>query len=109
MIRFRATEDQLGQILANAVNNSKAVGLGLLHETGKVFTKDDFDLHSMELDYVQGRMVKLGLREKNGFYFIYDDIPRIDWQSWASKYPTYESLLNSVGIIEFEIDPSESS
>ena len=98
-MRFEATEGQIKQIAANAVNASFPMGLGFLHFRPKrVFQASDFDAQPngcFYLDYVQGRMVKLSIFKREDGWEI-DDNPRADYQSWVRKYPTTEALVNSV-------------
>jgi len=96
---FKATEEQVKQIAANAVNASKPMGMGFLHYTNRVFTNKDFniDKFGLNLDYVQGRMVKLNIKHKgdNQWQIIHGE-PTYDYQSWINKYPTNQDLVNSV-------------
>jgi len=107
-MKFKATEDQVKNLMAVAVNASKPMGLGFVSYTDKVFAVDDFDLIG-HLDYVEGRMVKLYIFRELGDdnwsvnkYSHFNNIPNIGYNSWASIYPTYEELFNAAGIVEFE-------
>jgi hypothetical protein len=99
-VKFTATEQQIQQMMANAVNASSPMGLGFLqHDSSKSFVAEDFDTQYTSLDYVQGRMVKLWINKLGvNHYQIDDEAPRKDYQSWVSTYPTYEALLASAGI-----------
>ncbi len=96
---FNATPEQVKQIAANAVNASVPTGLGFLHyNPSQLFTTSDFafdDSGCICLDYVQGRMVKLSILPEGESWYIPDN-PTIDYQSWASTYPTTKALVNSV-------------
>jgi len=97
-MRFKATEQQILQMAANAVNASKPMGMGFLHyQPNNQFKPEDFIIkkNGLYLDYVQGRMVKLFIHkiEDNEWEVIGE--PRCDYQSWCSKYPAYEDLINS--------------
>lgn len=106
MITFTATDEQVREVLANAVNASIPMGLGHLHYDGSYkFSPDDFlETNYLSLDYVQGRMVKLHIQDKgDGVYRIFDSAgPRADYQSWVTRYPTYENLLASAGITNIQ-------
>jgi hypothetical protein len=96
-MKFKATNQQVKQIAANAINASKPMGMGFLHfQADNNFTADDIEDGELYFDYVQGRMVKLRIRDLgNGEYEIADN-PTSDYQSWCSTYPTTEALVNSV-------------
>ncbi len=97
-MRFKATDDQIKQIAANAVNASRPMGMGFLHyQPEHEFKPEDFtmDKGGLYLDYVQGRMVKLYIHKDLDEWVINGE-PRSDYQSWCHKYPTYESLVNSI-------------
>jgi hypothetical protein len=106
-VTFTATDKQIAEVCALAVNASTPTGLGFLHyEPDNEFTAGDFlkdikrEKFWCNLDYVQGRMVKLSLwrgEEKNTWkYPEYE--PRPDYQSWIGKYPSYPDLLRAAGI-----------
>lgn len=46
-------------------------------------------------DYVFGRMMKLGLKWDADGVECRDDIPRIDYQEWCHKYPSFAVLVNA--------------
>ncbi len=101
-IRFRATDEQVTQMAANAVNASSPAGLGYLHFKGDhVFTADEFKEsvteRGLSLDYVEGRMTKLNIRRLDNDLWEGWDEPRSDCQSWAYKYPTLSLLVVSAG------------
>ena len=104
-MKFKATEEQINQIAANAVNASSPMGMGYLQfDQGKVYGSSDFNHPYDEtrprfsLDYVDGRMVKLHLaRVADGIWSTSDREPTSDYQSWCRKYPTYRALVESVG------------
>jgi len=104
-MKFVATEDQVRQMAVNAVKASSPMGMGYLHfDADAEFHTDDFpiDNFGLNLDYIQGRMVKLTLRklENNEWETCGRDTPTPDYQSWVRKYPTYEDLCASVGVTE---------
>lgn len=105
-MRFKATDDQVRQIMANAVNASSPMGMGFLHATNKLFSAEDFKDCALKpsgahLDYVQGRMVKLYIRSiADGSWRISGAPPNGEYQSWVKEYPTYENLVTSVPGIE---------
>ncbi len=106
-IKFKATEDQIAEIGANAVNASKPVGLGHMSFTGQKISQarifQCIDLNAgrggLSLDYVQGRMVKLNIWKK-GEHWEINDHADPEYQSWCCKYPTVIALLNSVAGVE---------
>jgi|CXWL01.1.fsa_nt_gi hypothetical protein len=101
-MKFTATDDQIAQLMANAVNAARPMGLGYLHfkpedkpasEFGKAVTA-----RQCCIDYYQGRMTKLYLDHVEGnTWKLPDGNPRSDYQSWNWKYPTYQALVESVG------------
>jgi len=101
-MKFTATEKEVRKICINAIKASKPVGLGFLHYSDEVKTKEDDILISMktffDLDYIEGRMVKLGIRKigENLWETMGGDKPNVEYQSWCSTYPTYESLVESL-------------
>jgi hypothetical protein len=105
---FFANEDQIYQIFTNAINASKPVGFGRFQYKDVTYTVDEVKTalqgntsNHMEgtwlwVDYFEGRMVKLTVsRENENEWFIAGD-PKIDYQSWVHKYPSYEALIKSV-------------
>ena len=106
-IRFRATIGELTQMMANAVNRSKPVGLGIFHFQDKWYTAKEMEsslfMSDVNLDYYDGRMVKLYIRHNpDGTYEMRDEF-RPDYQSFCGEYPTGRALLHSVGITDFQI------
>jgi len=104
-ITFRATDEQIKTIMANACNASTPMGMGRLHyDASEEFKPDDFNLSEKDdafLDYVQGRMVKLLIKRlKDGNWSMRNEV-REDYQSWCRKYPTAFGLVESAGITEF--------
>lgn len=104
MIVFKATDEQAKQIAVNAIHASEPVGMGLLHYVpGDHWTTENIPLDDLgttiNLDYVQGRMVKLYMKKgESGTWAIKDlnGLPNVEYQSWAKKYPTYDDLILSV-------------
>jgi hypothetical protein len=97
-MKITATEEQIKQIAANAVNAAEPMGLGFLHYTPKVFEAKDFtcEKKGLFLDYVEGRMTKLNIRREGDEWEFPSGTPRVDYQSWCIKYPTYADLIKSV-------------
>ena len=95
-MQFQATKLQVQQIAANAINASKPMGMGILHfQADANFTPEDIG-DAMSFDYVQGRMVKLYIRDLGGDKYEIADNPTPDYQSWCATYPTTEALIKSV-------------
>ncbi len=46
-------------------------------------------------DYVFGRMMKLVINVNNSTLEFSDDKPRLDYQSWGSKYKSYDKLFKA--------------
>lgn len=49
-------------------------------------------------DYIFGRMVKLNIEVWEDFIDIPDDNPRMDYQSWAFLYATYQDLATEAAV-----------
>jgi len=107
-MKFKATEEQVAQMAANAINASKPMGLGFLSaDMGKTYTPQDalkaIDIHAgrggLYLDYVDGRMVKLNIHHKNGIWEM-DDRLFEDYQSWSKTYSSAKALAESVPGVE---------
>lgn len=111
MLKFNATENQIKELMSNAFNTSKPMGMGLLHFNPTKAKPEEFNYTggNVHMDYVQGRMVKLSInmnKYNEGFVCRSGDAD-IEYQSWASTYPTYQDLLKSVPGIEFEVVEEE--
>ena len=95
------TTEQAVQIATNAINAAAPMGLGFLHHEAKDYTTEEVaeafgENGDAYFDYYHGRMTKLTMRNTNGVYKFSDSLPDIECQSWASKYPTYKELVQSV-------------
>lgn len=102
-MKFKATNEQIQQICANAVNASLPMGLGHTKWTPKVFMPDEFKVEGnfVDLDYVQGRMVKLYIWRSGSGWEMRDDCDP-EYQSWHRQYRTVEELLKSAGVEEYD-------
>lgn len=105
-MRFIATDEQVKQMGCNAINASTPMGMGVLHyDESVVYTADMFQSGPittlMHIDYIGGRMVKLSISRDMTLGDHWEvgagREPTSDYQSWCSKYPTYEDLAKSVG------------
>ena len=105
-VEFEATEEQLLQIMANAVNHSSPAGLGFLHYQMKNYKPEEMKRYIFnegclysDIDYADGRMVKLAIfkGDKDGTYKIREGFSP-DYQSFMHRYPTPQNLIASVGI-----------
>lgn len=103
-MKFKATKNQLLCIMANAVNFSRPVGLGFLQFEDKIYSPEDMEKYILnddtifaDLDYVDGRMVKLTIFKEGSQYVIKDNFS-LGYQSFANRYPTVSELLKSVNI-----------
>ena len=105
-MKFKATDEQVKQIFCNAINASIPVGMGFLHFKPEDVKPEEIEMYTIgedlrfDADYFQGRMVKLSISQTDneGEWKITKPIdePTQDYQSWATKYPTKEALVNSV-------------
>lgn len=108
-IEFDATEEQILQIMANAINHSIPAGLGFLHFQTKDYKPEETKrcivnescLYA-DIDYFDGRMVKLAIfkNSKSGKYEIMEGFDK-EYQSFATTYPTPQILIASVGITQW--------
>ena len=105
-MRFKATDEQVSAILASAFNHSTPVGLGFLHfKPGKKASSEFIDRvkacdegRSVGMDYEEGRMVKIAIRKgSEGIWEIRGPSPDPSYQSWASRYPSYNLLIEESG------------
>lgn len=125
-MKFRATNEQLCQLLANIYNASKAIGLGGLRVKDNVAKPEDvpgllstandyvdyqmrmFSNGWLSLDYWHGRCVKTDINHIEGdLYRLRDVEPNPAYQSWATTYPTLEALLESVDGIKYGADSED--
>lgn len=93
------TDEHARKMAAEAVNSSKAVGLGWLHHQPDMEITSD-DIHIVEgrisIDYFQGRMVKFHARKNpQDLWDFNPDEPTPDYQSWCLKYPTWQDLADA--------------
>jgi hypothetical protein len=116
MIKFKATDQQILQIAANAFNASTPMGLGFFsYDPQTNAVPDDFKENLrinnesgygyISLDYVQGRMVKLYASRKENVWQMRAPIP--EYQSWIHNYPTARHLIESVGAEVLEDEDAE--
>jgi len=113
-MKFKATDEQVKTMAALACNASAGMGMGLIHYDKRHEAKpEDFKFRELgqgtreiTLDYWNGRMVKLYIRNKPSIiapaeepdtWHIIPDVPRGDYQSWVSKYPTAQALIEAAG------------
>lgn len=106
MANFTATEDQVNQIIANAINSSIPFGMGYLHYEERNYTADEIascrdrltsSSGQIDIDYFCGRMVKLHLQKtEDGSWDMWPDTFREDYQSFCHRYPTTDELIASV-------------
>lgn len=103
-MKFKATKEQVQKLAVNAIEASSPFGMGLLHfNPNTKFNPQDIKVtdEGVNLDYVEGRMVKLYISKEEGSKDIYEirDNARSDYQSWVAKYPTVKDLVSSVSDI----------
>jgi len=106
-MQFKATDAQILEVFRLAVNASSPIGMGMIHYRAKNWDTEKvtlifgphLDRPIITLDYVEGRMVKLSVRRGvEGEWSISDQKPRVEYESWCIKYPTYPDLLRAAGI-----------
>ena len=101
-MKFTATDDQIAQLMANAVNAAHPVGMGYIHfepgdKPASEFT-EAVKSRRGSIDYYQGRMTKLYLDHVEGnTWSLPDRDLDMEYQSWSYKYKTYKELVESVG------------
>ncbi len=99
-MQFKATEEQVKEMAVKATEASVPMGVGHFNfDASTEFKPEDFKISSqgLDLDYVQGRMVKLIVIKLGNDKWQLRGTPRLDYQSWAAKYPTNRELIESVG------------
>lgn len=100
-MEFNASDEEVKQILCNAVNASIPVGMGFLQYQKGEYKEVEMAFHNScySIDYYDGRMVKLAIKElavRKWKVLTPDKEPNIEYQSWAVKYPTTKELIESV-------------
>jgi len=106
MIHFKATNEQLRQLAANAINASGPAGMGFLHYSPTVYKPDELPIRrvgNIHIDYFQGRMVKLNIWRTGDTQCRMNEKIKPDYQSWMDKYRSVPDLLRSAGIMEYDI------
>lgn len=110
------TEAVVKRMFHLAWKASRVLGMGVFQDRGPQITEDQvwtnimgahdykFDAEHEPVnkpahgepyaDYVFGRMMKMGLRYKDGIIHIYRDDITPDYQSWCITYPSYLSLVD---------------
>ena len=99
MLRFTATQQQLKQIIFNAIQASNPFGNGHYEYNPELGIKaEDLNLNEKCLlfDYVRGRCVKLFIYKTGDNCYQIEDEPIGDRQTWMGVYPTNEALVKSV-------------
>jgi len=99
MLRFTATQQQLRQIIFNAIQASNPFGKGHYEYNPDLgFKAEDLKLNENYLifDYVCGRCVKLFIYKTGDKCYEIDGEPIGNRQTWMGVYPTNEALVKSV-------------
>ena len=115
---IKATDDQIKEMARLACLASCPIGMGFVHyKKDETFPKEVFKLENegnqeydmnakwrgnrkeLNLDYVQGRMVKLYMREVEPGLWSSPQLNHVssEYQSWVEKYPTLEDLVKAAG------------
>lgn len=111
-MEFIASLDQIRKMAALAVNASVPAGMGFMHFKPTEYKPEEIDLNfdqfghkfgkkegSVNLDYYEGRMVKLTITNVGADRWrVSDNAPHPEYQSWAKTYPTYQELAKAAGI-----------
>ena len=100
-LEFKATKEQVLEIACRAVNASVPMGSGFIHFQNRQYLPSDVgvffkDGKGIEIDYFAGRMVKLYIDQDGEETWLTRCTPRIDYQSWALKYPTFKDLCKGI-------------
>ena len=98
-MKFKATNDQLKQIIFNAIEVSHPLGFGCFSYRPELeFKAEDLKLNKECLiyDYVCGRWVKLFIFEVGVDCYEIENEPIGEYQTWIGTYPTNEALVTSV-------------
>jgi hypothetical protein len=102
-VQFFATEQQLKQIVFNAIEWSKPPlkhGPYLFWSPELPFTAENIKLNFqgswLDIDCICGRCVKLFIRKVTEDCYEIEDEPTSERQTWVYKYPTNEALIKSV-------------
>jgi hypothetical protein len=78
---------------------SSPVGAGYIqYDPDEVLPKDKLlegirETKQLYADYAGGRMMKTMIKYEDKGVVVEDGPPRLDYQSWASVYPTYQDLF----------------
>lgn len=98
-MKFDANEDVVLEMARLAVNAAVPVGMGFLHAEQKDYAVDDvrpcLRPRGLEIDYFRGRMIKLRIRRNDDGSWEMDGDPCRGYQSWVSRYPSNEALLEA--------------
>ena len=107
-MKFKANDEQAKAIALKAIEASDPVGRGVWHYESelrnrevKIVHGDLSDSKEIDVDYYEGRMVKLYLW--SGVPNIWntpDNDPTPAYQSWCHTYKTYKDLVLSVEGVE---------
>jgi len=118
-MKILMNREQMNKVATNAINASVPVGYGLSKYIDKIYTVEEVSealnqragLHEdvqishkghINIDYYEGRMVKLFIQRFRGetkdedVYTVYEHRAEPEYQSWGTKYPTYLDLVKSV-------------
>jgi hypothetical protein len=111
-MEFKATEEQVWEIMTNAINASSPAGMGFFHFENKDYTVEEVKANlavdgygrpqknEVYADYFAGRMVKLNIRRVSDGVWGMNDEFRDDYQSFCHKYPTPLDLIASVSGVD---------
>jgi hypothetical protein len=101
IMKFIASDEQLKQIIFNAIQASKpwTNSLGVQNSMEPLsITPQHIKLNKsyLQFDYVYGRCVKLYIYQVENDSYEIEHEPTPERQTWVCKYPTNEALIKSV-------------
>ena len=100
MVKIKATDEQMKQMAAKAINASAPIGMGFYHfkHGNDRVTAEDVPIYdnAVYCDYVEGRMVKFHAWKKGGYWEVRENLDP-EYQSWCVTYPTWSALVSAVG------------
>lgn len=114
---FNATKEQIQLAGALAATEAIPVGMGMLHyNPSHDFTAEEMKAYwtsdqEFEIDYAEGRCTKFGVwsaqhpvygEETKGYKWMTGADTQPHYETWRTKYPTYEDLLRAAGITDMK-------
>jgi hypothetical protein len=94
---INATDEKIIRMGQLAILHSKPMGIGFLHyQPNKALTDYQLEIrhNSLHIDYYEGRMVKFHTQKNVDGWDFQDEISS-EYQSWNSKYNSYQALYEA--------------